>query len=244
MLLRSYKIKKIINSYNKLIDTAEGDRYFTIRLLKNGFSGMAPNIHILFENGKSLHLNLDVVDAKKSNQVVSFLDAETEIEQNRQYTKAYYEHLYHLQKEEIETKNNINALLLFDKQHRFEVNKIISFDNDKTTVKLVNISKVDDQVFYNLEISGKIPILKTEDILLETQQYDDKIVVENRGKIEASHPVTILNYESGKRTLVFQRNNIPETFYSNLRIGNGFRFEDKVDFRYQQKIAQTQFERF
>lgn len=230
----SHRIEKVINSYGNLLDVNLDDRgrYINIRSLDPSYMGKAPNIIILFSNGKSLLLNIECVsnnESNKANQMVFFHDAEEE----GQYTKERFLQENERFSYEISKKEGINKQLLFNEIIRYEVGQTIRYKKQNSAIKLENISAIGEYLYYNLSIEGDMESLQIKDIVLEMEEKSPLFSLKKRDKT-TQFPEEIIEFDSvgmsKKVSLKFNRNGTKNEFISVLRMGALFSFETQVNF--------------
>lgn len=230
----AHKIKEVINSFDKLLNVTQdsSNRYVNIRIMDTSYTGKAPNIIILFENGKSLLINITILDIKfseRANQIVTFYDAEEE----EGYTKEVFLQEQARLTSIIEDSKWINKTILFNPISRFVVHQDIIDEKNNINLQLENVTAIGKKLYFNIISDAKFKLPPMSEIVLEVHDLDGIFSTVNKDKIP-QYPDSIITYplqgNTQHHTLVFSLNHKKYAFFSSLKLGFLYEFETKVNF--------------
>ena len=244
-----FQIDRIINSHDKLIQTKKEGSYFVVNLLKGDYVGPAPNLHVIFENGKSLLLNIEISDEpSQSNQVVTFLDAVDEWQLSQKNTKKKLEKQISDLKQEKEGHFSILDHLLFNTVQKSSINAKVAYNQNRTQVELDSVQKIGNKLYFNIIMTGELVPISKENSLVEIQNFDDLLIKEYNATKQTEHPTAIIRTVSRPSqehlSIVFEVPDTESKFYSKLALGQQISFHEKIDFESDIMIDKSPFNMF
>ena len=238
-----FKIKRIEmpEGAQKVIQLSKNykkEKYVVASVGSTQVLGEAHNIHIVFENDKSIAINFYLLKKqfyKNANQDIQFVDAKSHQDKLEEGSIDYLQAEITILTEKLVKEQYYRRVLLNNPVKRFEVGETIDYGDSSMTLR--NISVIGNTVICTMKMTGEKYPFKKKDVILEVQNYKDMVVVENKGNKKVQNPINIDYYIGSPEyekefTLYFNVENITDQFYFWLEVGD-FEFtkqgRNKVD---------------
>ncbi|MFH1428998.1 MAG: hypothetical protein ABIH39_04560 [Candidatus Margulisiibacteriota bacterium] len=190
------------------------------------------NMHIICRDNEDKSFIVDltfvIVPSDKANHTFEILDGEAEKLKKNITFNSLKEDKERLSGKLEEQDRVIHYFLYYDLV-RADINESLTYRGTKLT--LINITNSVDQYFYNFKIDTEDKGFNLDclNIKLTFANYRKKLLSEDRDQGTVLKPERIINH-GDYASIVFNSDTITNKhFYSDLEIGENFRFRDKID---------------